>query len=77
MSGRALICFETFLIRDEIPSFELDLTEEGLRTGTTRRSISLQPREQMQALFAACKREETDEFKDIYRHRAGIKGTHS
>ncbi len=46
-------------------------------TGTTRRSMSLQPREQMQALFAARKREETDEFKDIYRHRAGIEGLHS
>jgi DDE family transposase len=46
-------------------------------TGTTRRSISLQPREQMQALFAARKREETDEFKNISRHRAGIEGTHS
>jgi Transposase DDE domain len=31
----------------------------------------------MQALFAARKREETDEFKDMYRHRAGIEGTHS
>jgi len=26
----------------------------------------------MQALFAARKREETDGFKDIYRHQAGI-----
>jgi transposase len=34
-----------------------------LWTGTTRRSISLQPREQMQALFAARKREETDAWK--------------
>ena len=31
----------------------------------------------MQALLAARKREETDAFKDIYRHRAGIEGTHS
>jgi hypothetical protein len=31
----------------------------------------------MQALFAARQREETDEFKDTYRHRAGIEGTHS
>src|SRR5260370_14534718 len=46
-------------------------------TGTTRRSLTLHPREQMQALFAARKREETDEFKDTYRHRAGIEGTHS
>ena len=28
----------------------------------------------MQALFAARKREETDAFKDTYRHRAGISG---
>jgi hypothetical protein len=46
-------------------------------TGTTRRTLTLHPREQMQALFAARKREETDEFKDSYRHRAGIEGTHS
>jgi len=46
-------------------------------TGTTRRTLTLHPKEQMQALFAARKREETDEFKDIYRHRAGIEGTHS
>jgi transposase len=31
----------------------------------------------MQALFAARQREETDEFKEVYRHRAGIEGTHS
>jgi DDE family transposase len=48
-----------------------------LCTGTTRRTVTLQPREQMQALFAARKREETDEFKDLSRHRAGIEGTHS
>ena len=46
-------------------------------TGTTRRSLTLHPREQMLALFAARKREETDEFKESYRHRAGIEGTHS
>jgi transposase len=46
-------------------------------TGTTRRTLTLHPREQMQALFAARKREETEEFKDSYRHRAGIEGTHS
>jgi len=46
-------------------------------TGTTRRTLTLQPRERMQALFAARKREDTDEFKDTYRHRAGIEGTHS
>lgn len=48
-----------------------------LCTGTTRRSMTLHPKEQMQALFAARQREETDEFKDTYRHRAGIEGTHS
>ena len=31
----------------------------------------------MQALLAARKREDTDSFKDTYRHRAGIEGTHS
>ncbi len=44
-------------------------------TGTTRRSITLHPKEQMLALFAARKREETDAFKETYRHRAGIEGT--
>jgi transposase len=46
-------------------------------TGTTRRTLTLHPQEQMQVLFAARKREETAEFKDAYRHRAGIEGTHS
>jgi transposase len=46
-------------------------------TGTTRRSMTLHPKEQMQALFAARKREGTDAFKEIYHHRAGIEGTHS
>jgi hypothetical protein len=46
-------------------------------TGTTRRSLTLHPQEQMQALFAARNREDTDEFKDTSRHRAGIEGTHS
>jgi transposase len=31
----------------------------------------------MQALFAARSRESTDAFKETYRHRAGIEGTHS
>jgi DDE family transposase len=39
--------------------------------------MTLHPKEQMQALFAARLREETDEFKNIYRHLAGIEGTHS
>ena len=46
-------------------------------TGTTRRTLTLQPRERMQALFAARQRESTQAFKDTYRHRAGIEGTHS
>jgi transposase len=46
-------------------------------TGTTRRTLTLHPKEQMQALFAARKREETEAFKDAYRHRAGIEGLHS
>lgn len=48
-----------------------------LCTGTTRRSMTLHPKEQMQALFAARKREHTDAFKEMYHHRAGIEGTHS
>jgi transposase len=39
--------------------------------------MTLHPKERMQALFAARMREETDAFKEIYRHRAGIEGTHS
>jgi transposase len=31
----------------------------------------------MQALLAAREREGTETFKDTYRHRAGIEGTHS
>ena len=46
-------------------------------TGTTRRTLTLHPREQMQALFAARSRESTNAFKETYRHRAGIEGTHS
>jgi transposase len=48
-----------------------------LCTGTTRRSMTLHPKEQMQALFAARGRERTDAFKETYRHRAGIEGVHS
>lgn len=50
---------------------------QSLCTGTTRRTLTLHPREQMQALFAARSRESTDAFKEAYRHRAGIEGTHS
>jgi transposase len=46
-------------------------------TGTTRRTLTLHPREQMLALLVARQRESTDAFKEIYRHRAGIEGTHS
>lgn len=31
----------------------------------------------MQALLAARQREETEAYKQVYRHRAGIEGTHS
>jgi transposase len=48
-----------------------------LCTGTKRRSMTLHPKEPMQTLLAARKREETDAFKDMYRQRAGIEGTHS
>jgi transposase len=50
---------------------------QALCTGTTRRTLTLHPKEQMQALFAARQREDTEEFKKLYRHRAGIEGTHS
>jgi len=46
-------------------------------TGPTRRSLTLHPKEQMQALFAARQRESTEAFKETYHHRAGIEGTHS
>jgi transposase len=46
-------------------------------TGQTRRTLTLQPQERMQALLAARKREKTETFKESYRHRAGIEGTHS
>ena len=39
--------------------------------------MTLHPKEQMQALFAARGRESTDVFKETYRHRAGIEGVHS
>src|SRR5260370_23341676 len=46
-------------------------------TGTTRRTLTLHPKEQMQALFAARKRERTEAFKETYRHRPGIEGIQS
>jgi len=46
-------------------------------TGQTRRTLTLQPQDKMQALLAARKRESTDAFKESYRQRAGIEGTHS
>lgn len=48
-----------------------------LCTGTTRRTLTLYPRELLQALCTARAREQTEVFKDTYRHRAGIEGTHS
>ncbi len=50
---------------------------QTLCTGTTRRTLTLHPKEQMQALFAARGREHTAAFKETYRHRAGIEGIHS
>ena len=46
-------------------------------TGTTRRTLTFHSKEQTQALLAARQREHTDAFKEAYRHRAGIEGTHS
>ena len=46
-------------------------------TGTNRRTMTVQPKERTLALFAARHREETVAFKELYRHRAGIDGTHS
>jgi transposase len=39
--------------------------------------MTLHPKERMLALLAAHKREDTEAFKDTYRHRAGIEGIHS
>lgn len=50
---------------------------QPLCTGTKRRTMTLHPKERTQALLAARKREDTEAFKDTYRHRAGIEGTHS
>lgn len=46
-------------------------------TGTTRRTLTFHSQEQTQALLAARQREHTDAFKEVYRHRAGIEGTHA
>lgn len=46
-------------------------------TGQTRRTLTLQPQDKMQALLAARKRESTETFKETYRHRADTLGTHS
>lgn len=46
-------------------------------TSSTRRTLTLQPRKQMEALIAARQREDTADFKELYRHRAGIEGVHS
>jgi transposase len=50
---------------------------QPLCTGTKRRTMTLHPKERMLALLAARKREDTEAFKDTYRHRAGIEGIHS
>ncbi|MBO0783566.1 MAG: transposase [Ktedonobacteraceae bacterium] len=46
-------------------------------TGNVRRTLTLQSQERMQALLAARQRENTEEFKESYRHRVGIEGVHS
>jgi len=46
-------------------------------TSSTRRTMTLQPPDRMQALLTARKREGTEAFKETYRHRAGIEGVHS
>lgn len=39
------------------------------------RGITFRPREPYEALQAARQREQTDEFKETYRKRAGVEGT--
>jgi hypothetical protein len=46
-------------------------------TGQTRRSLTLQPQERMNALFTARQRDQTDVFETMYRQRLGIEGTYS
>ena len=46
-------------------------------TGTTRRTLTLRPQDQMQALVAARLREKTNAFQEDYQKRAGIEGVHS
>jgi transposase len=58
-----------------------DCTPCPLRTRCTRskqepRIIGLLPREQHEALQAARRRQETEEFRQQYAARAGIEGTH-
>ncbi|MBO0780352.1 MAG: IS1182 family transposase [Ktedonobacteraceae bacterium] len=50
---------------------------QALCTGTKRRTMTLHPKARMQALLTARQREETEEYKQLYRHRAGIEGVHS
>lgn len=50
----------------------------AVRTQCTRgqaRGITFRPREPYEALQAARQREQTDEFKETYRKRAGVEGT--
>jgi transposase len=50
----------------------------SLRKACTRgqaRGLTLRPRDQHEALQAARQREQTEEFKETYRKRAGIEGT--
>ncbi len=46
-------------------------------TGHTRRTLTLRPQDQMEALLAARQNEQTATFRGYYRQRAGIEGTHS
>ncbi len=46
-------------------------------THTSRRTITLHPREHEEALRAARVREQTDDFAAAYAQRAGVEGTHT
>src|SRR5262249_18498170 len=49
----------------------------ALCTHTSRRTITLHPREHEEALRAARAREQTDDFAAAYAQRAGVEGTHA
>src|SRR5260370_554191 len=64
------------LCQGSIPTYQ-SKTSSPINTSSIRPLLTLQPRERMQGLFAAGQGEDTEAFKDTYRHRAGIEGTHS